>query len=52
MDNDSVGRRGIDENGNPRVTPKPSIQNQEKDPSREASKSSRNNPSARRVRNR
>lgn len=42
MDNDSAGNRGIDEKGNPRVTPKSSIQNQEKSSSREASKSSRN----------
>lgn len=42
MDNDSAGRRGIDENGNPRVIPKPSIQNQEKSPGRQESRSSRN----------
>ena len=29
MDNDVSGRRGIDESGNPRVSPKPTVQNQE-----------------------
>jgi hypothetical protein len=41
MDNDVAGRRGIDESGNPRVTPKPTVQNQEAKPTATTPLSSR-----------